>query len=146
VTDLVNQELLLRNEYLVAENRILKGQIKGRLRLSHGERSTLAKIGKRLGRKALREIGCIAKPDTILAWYGHLVAQKLDGSMRVPSKDVNVCILVRRRRVLGSGWNLNSVAKFGGLIGLLATNAVGAIDLGQSASPRITRTWATDRE
>src|ERR1017187_10391173 len=34
VTGLVNQELLLRNEYLVAENRILKARIKGRLRLS----------------------------------------------------------------------------------------------------------------
>ena len=30
VTGTVNQELLLRNEYLAAENRILKGQIKGR--------------------------------------------------------------------------------------------------------------------
>jgi putative transposase len=37
----------------------------------------LAEIGKRLGRKALREIACIAKPDTILAWYRHLVAQNL---------------------------------------------------------------------
>jgi hypothetical protein len=31
VTGTVNQELLLRNEYLVAENRILRGQISGRL-------------------------------------------------------------------------------------------------------------------
>ena len=30
VTGLVNQELLLRNEYLVAENRILKARINGR--------------------------------------------------------------------------------------------------------------------
>jgi hypothetical protein len=29
VTGTVNQELLLRNEYLAAENRILRGQIKG---------------------------------------------------------------------------------------------------------------------
>jgi hypothetical protein len=34
VTETVNQELLLRNEYLAAENRILRGQIKGRLLLS----------------------------------------------------------------------------------------------------------------
>jgi hypothetical protein len=38
VTGTVNQELLLRNEYLGAENRILRGQIKGRLLLSEGER------------------------------------------------------------------------------------------------------------
>ncbi len=33
----VDQELLLQNEYLVAENRILKNQIKGRLRLTDPE-------------------------------------------------------------------------------------------------------------
>src|SRR3981081_3083934 len=80
VTGSINQELLLRNEYLAAENHILKSQIKGRLRLSDGERVTLAGIAKRLGRKALQEIACIARPDTILAWYRKLVAQKFDGS------------------------------------------------------------------
>jgi putative transposase len=82
VTGGINQELLLRNEYLAAENQILKSQIKGRVRLSDGERATLAEIAKRLGRKALREIACIAKPDTILAWYRRLVAQKFDGSKK----------------------------------------------------------------
>src|SRR5205823_14356140 len=82
VTGSINQELLLRNEYLTAENHILKSQIKGRLRLSDGERATLAGIAKRLGRKALQEIACIAKPDTILAWYRTLVAQHFDGSMK----------------------------------------------------------------
>jgi putative transposase len=51
VTGTVNQELLLRNEYLGAENRILRGQIKGRLLLSEGEKATLAEIAQRLGRK-----------------------------------------------------------------------------------------------
>ena len=32
-TGSVDQEILLRNEYLAAENRILRAQIKGRLRL-----------------------------------------------------------------------------------------------------------------
>ena len=82
VTGSINQELLLRNEYLAAENHILKSQIKGRLRLSDGERATLAGIAKRLGRKALQEIACIAKPDTILAWYRKLVAQKFDSKKR----------------------------------------------------------------
>src|SRR2546426_5900238 len=79
VTGSINQELLLRNEYLTAENHILKSQIKGRLRLSDGERATLAGMAKRLGRKALQEIACVAKPDTILAWYRKLVA---DGSKK----------------------------------------------------------------
>jgi transposase InsO family protein len=80
VTGLVNQELLLRNEYLAAENRILRGHLPSRLRLSDAERSTLAEIAKRLGRKALQDIARVAKPDTILAWYRRLVAHKFDGS------------------------------------------------------------------
>ena len=35
---------------------------------------------KRLGRRALREVACVAQPDTILAWYRRLIAQKFDGS------------------------------------------------------------------
>ena len=42
VTGTVNQELLLRNEYLAAENRILRAKIKGRLLLSDAEKATLA--------------------------------------------------------------------------------------------------------
>jgi len=68
VTGSVNQELLLQNEYLAAENRILRAKLPSRLRLSDPERATLAEIGKRVGRKALREVASIAKPDTILAW------------------------------------------------------------------------------
>jgi hypothetical protein len=45
VTGTVNQELLLRNEYLGAENRILRGQIKGRL-LRHWLRSPSGLDGK----------------------------------------------------------------------------------------------------
>jgi uncharacterized membrane protein len=42
VTGTVDQELLARIEYLAAENRILKAQLKGRLKLSDAERATLA--------------------------------------------------------------------------------------------------------
>jgi putative transposase len=82
VTGLVNQELLLKNEYLVSENRILRAHLPKRLRLTDPQRATLAEIGKRLGRKALENVACVAKPDTILAWYRRLVAQKFDGSNR----------------------------------------------------------------
>jgi hypothetical protein len=61
VTGLVNQELLLRNEYLLAENRILRGHLSMRLRLSDPERITLAEIAKRLGRKALKDLAQVAK-------------------------------------------------------------------------------------
>ena len=42
VTGSVNQELLLQNEYLAAENRILRTKLPSRLRLSDPERVTLA--------------------------------------------------------------------------------------------------------
>src|ERR1700687_3936303 len=83
VTGMVNQQLLLQNEYLAAENRILRAHLPTRLRLSDPQRSTLAEIGKRLGRKALGQVACVAKPDMILAWYRRLVAQKFDGSLIV---------------------------------------------------------------
>ena len=44
----VDEELLNRNEYLAAENRILRDKIKGRVQLSNAERQTLAEIGKKL--------------------------------------------------------------------------------------------------
>src|SRR3989442_2770033 len=67
VSGLFNQELVLQTDYLAAENRILRVHLSPRLRLSDPERSTLAEIGKRLGRKALEQVTCVAKPDTILA-------------------------------------------------------------------------------
>jgi len=76
----VDQELLLRNEYLVTENRILKDQINGRLRLTDPERISLAEIGKRLGRKALAEVAQIVRPETILGWHRKLIARKFDGT------------------------------------------------------------------
>jgi hypothetical protein len=66
ISGLVNQRLLLQCEYLIAENRILRSHIHGQLRLSDPERSTLAGIAKRLGRKYLTEVACVARPETIL--------------------------------------------------------------------------------
>jgi hypothetical protein len=79
-TGTVDQELLARNEYLAAENRIIKAQLKGRLKLSDAERGALGEIGHRLGRKVLADVATIARPDTILGWYCKLVACKFDGS------------------------------------------------------------------
>jgi putative transposase len=82
ITGTVDQELLVRNEYLATENRILRNQIKGRVRLSDGERKTLAEIGYKLGKQALAEVAMIVKPATILAWHRKLVAQKCDDSQQ----------------------------------------------------------------
>ena len=78
----VDEELLLRNEYLTAENRILRAQIKGRMQLTDVERQTLAEIAKKLGKKALEDVAQIVKPDTILAWQRKLAANTFDGSTR----------------------------------------------------------------
>jgi hypothetical protein len=80
ITGSVDQELLLRNEDLVTENRLLRQQITGRVRLTDGERKSLAEIGKRLGKRALEEVATIVRPETILAWHRTLVTQKFDGS------------------------------------------------------------------
>ncbi len=80
ITGSVDQELLLRNEYLAAENRILKAQLKIPLRFTDAERITLAEIAFRLGRKALEDVANVAKPDTLLGWYRRLIARKFDGS------------------------------------------------------------------
>jgi putative transposase len=82
ITGSVDQELLRRHEYLVTENRILRQQIRGRIRLNDGERKTLTEIGKKLGKKALEEVATIVTPNPILAWHRKLVAQKFDGSQQ----------------------------------------------------------------
>jgi len=80
ITGSVDQALLVRNEYLVTENRILRQQIKGRVHLTDAERRSLTEIGTQLGKKALEEVAHIVKPDTLLGWHRTLVAQKFDGS------------------------------------------------------------------
>jgi len=112
-TGLVNQELLLQNEYLAAENGILRAHLPG-LRLLDSERATLAEIGKRLGRKGLQQVARIAKPDTILGWYRKLVAAQFDGSKqrrspgrpRISSEIEDVVIRLARDN---SGWGYDRI-------------------------------------
>lgn len=80
ITGTVDQELLRRNEYLAAENRILRNKIEGRLLLSDSEKTTLVEIAHRLGRRALADVAAAAKPDALLRWYRELIAKKFDGS------------------------------------------------------------------
>ena len=71
----------------MTENRILRNQITGRVRLTDGERKTLAEIGQKLGKQALKEVAMIVKPDTILGWHRTLIAQKFDGSQQPSLQD-----------------------------------------------------------
>src|SRR6267142_6044723 len=61
--------------YLIEENRILRGHVRGRIRLTD-ERRRLAVHGHRLGRRRLRDIATIVTPDTILRWHRQLIARK----------------------------------------------------------------------
>jgi transposase len=76
----VDNALRLRNEYLLAENRILRQQIPGRVQLTDQDRKELAEIGAKLGKKALAEIATVAMPDTILAWHRKFADQTVDTS------------------------------------------------------------------
>ena len=76
----VSAEILLRKEYLAAENEILRSKLGKRIDLSNLDRIRLAKLGKKLGRRTLEDVAAIVKPDTVLGWYRDLVAKKFDGS------------------------------------------------------------------
>src|SRR2546423_11363008 len=72
ITGSVEEQLLLRNEYAVEENRILRKQIAGRVQLTDAERQTLAETGKNPTKTALEQVATIGKPDTIPARHRNL--------------------------------------------------------------------------
>ena len=58
VTGTVDQELLSRNEYLAVENRILKAQLKGRLKLSDVEAQIVPARGRSLPHRCAESVRC----------------------------------------------------------------------------------------
>src|SRR6266436_570636 len=151
ITGTVDQELLLRNEYLVTENRILRDQIKGRIQLSDGERKALAEIGQRLGKQALQEVAKIVKLDTILAWHRKLVAQKFDGSQQRkvlgrPKIDKDLEALVVRMAHENRSWGYDRiVGAFANLGFTISDQTVGHILKRHGIPPaperKTTTTW-----
>jgi putative transposase len=151
ITGTVDQELLLRNEYLVTENRILRNQIKGRVRLSDGERKTLADIGHKLGKQALQDVATIVKPDTILGWHRKLVAQKFDGSKQRqalgrPKIDQELEALIVRMARENRSWGYDRIV--GALANLgytVSDQTVGNIlkrhGMPPAPEPKTTTTW-----
>src|SRR5262245_61347509 len=104
-----NQQLLLQNEYLIAENRILRSHLPARVQWTSAQRTTLAEIVKRMGRRALEQVASAAKPETILAWYRKLIACKFDGSKQRsypgrPAVCREVTELIVRMGRENSGW------------------------------------------
>ena len=134
---MVNQKLLLQIN-TSAENRILRAHLPARTRLSDPERLSLAEIGKRLGRAALQQVACVAKPDTILAWYWRLIARKFDSSkLRTSPGRLRIApeleaLIVRFARE-NSGWGFDLI------VGALA-------NLGHTVSDQTAGTSCTDTE
>jgi putative transposase len=149
VTGMVNQQLLLQNEYLVAENRILRAHLPARLRLSDPERCTLAEIAKRVGGKALKDIASVAKPDTILGWYRRLIAQKFDGSRQRtypghPRVSAEIEALVVRLARENRGWGYDRIVGALSNIGpTLSDQTVGNILRRHGVAPATERSRTT---
>jgi len=121
ITGSVDEELRLRNAYLTAENRIVRHQIKGRVSLTNAERTTLAEMGQKLGKKALAEVATLAQPDTILAWHRTLVDQLVDtlpctsvGRPRISQEIEDVVVrMAREHRSWGYDRIAGAVANLG---------------------------------
>jgi putative transposase len=72
-------------QYVLAENRVLKEQLRdrrGRLLFTDRQRALLAAKAKELGREALKKLNTVVTPDTLLRWHRQLIAKKYDGSGR----------------------------------------------------------------
>jgi putative transposase len=151
LTGSVDQELLVRNEYLVTENRILRQQITGRVRLSDSERKTLAELGKKLGRKALEDIATIVTPETLLAWHRKFIAKKFDGSQQRktlgrPTIDAELEALVVRLAQENRSWGYDRIVGALRHLGYtISDQTVGNILKRHGMSPaperQKTRTW-----
>jgi transposase InsO family protein len=104
--------------YIMEENKVLKERLTvalggRRLLLTDDQRRKLAAKAKKIGRKALFEVGCIFTPDTILRWYAQLVAMKYDGSRKRgpgrPRKPEEIRQLVVRVARENSGWGYTRI-------------------------------------
>lgn len=81
----LNDDLRLRDAYLMAENRILRNQIDGRVQFTDHERRELAEIGAKLVKQALGETATVAQPDAILAWNRKFANRKHATTHSVPN-------------------------------------------------------------
>ena len=68
ITRLLCRQLTLQNEYLKAENKILKSKIKKRIVFTDDERRTLVEAALAMGKDLMEQVVTIVKPKTILAW------------------------------------------------------------------------------
>ena len=75
-------ELTLQNQYLRAENKMLRTKLPRRITFTDDERRLLVDAALAMGKKLMRQVVSLVKPDTILAWQRRLARQKWDYSHR----------------------------------------------------------------
>ena len=82
VARLLCREVTLENEYLRVQYEVVRSKVPGRIRFTDDERWSLMKAALAMGRKLMRKVVTIAKPETILAWQRRLEQKKWDYSQR----------------------------------------------------------------
>jgi transposase InsO family protein len=151
VTSLVDSRQRSVIAYLRAENRVLREQVGTRkLRFTNAQRIRLARHAQALGRAALRELGTIVTPDTLLRWYRQLVAKKYDGSRRRrsgrPPTPVHLSSLVVRLARENPTWGYTRIRSNLSLLGhTVARSTIARIlaDHGIDPSPQRSQRWST---
>lgn len=119
-------------DYLIAENRVLRGRLGNRrIIFTHAERCHLAAKAKAVGRTALRELGTIVTPETLLCWHRELVARKWTFIERRqpgrPRTSEELAVLVVRMATENPGWGYTRIR--GAMINLGHILGRGSMDL-----------------
>ncbi len=121
IARLLCREQTLQNEYLRAENKVLRSKVKGRIRFNDEERRSLVDAALAMGRKLMRQVVTIVKPETILKWQRRLERHKWDyskhrrgpGRPRKPGEiEVLICRMAREN-TWGHGRIQGELAKVG---------------------------------
>ena len=76
------REVTLENEYLRVQCDVVRSKVPGRIRFTDEDRRRLLDAALAMGRKAMRSVVSIVKPETILAWQRRLEQKKWDYSER----------------------------------------------------------------
>ncbi|MDA0837672.1 MAG: hypothetical protein O3B01_29980 [Planctomycetota bacterium] len=94
VGKLFEKELAQENDYLRAENKILRSKLGNRIQLTENDRQILVRFGMPI-RDRLRDVVSIVKPETLLAWNRKMkrekwTFQKLQNQAGRPAKGADV--------------------------------------------------------
>ena len=66
------REVTLEAEHFRVQYEVVRSKVPGRIRFTDEERRRLVDAALAMGRKAMRSVVSIVKPDTILAWQRRL--------------------------------------------------------------------------